>query len=456
VSVGENKNAASADSGTPASEKIELLGIDPGPDRAAATNQANLAIPAGEIAASGSLFVDNSAQPEPGAMESAFLDPEILGADSAPLDARSMEILDLLHPPKQKSWSGFVRTGYSWIDHPRISQRSTGGGGDSILTAGLSLDYLLPGSDEDRKFKFSAAYNYDFYTKHSELNSDNANVAFSGQFRQGVSCVSFNASWLRTNGSNRLVADEINSDTVSATLGLSREISSKTSLNIGACYGLNSYESFLSSSSIACYGGLSYAFSPKTQIGLRYSAGIAEQSNSEDRTYHAADLTFNFKPGSKTTLNGSIGYQENQSDSQDYQSDGPGMVFSLGSTYNITEKTSLSLSGNRGSSGSPLQQNQDVVTTRGVLAINWRISKLFSYTSGLAYAMDEFSDAGVLGQKQVPAGSNNYWSIRNSLSYRISDHWGADLYYEYSNNDAANDENSYQSNRVGANLKFVF
>lgn len=452
----EDRNSTPTDSGFQLPEAIALSPIHPDSDLEANAEPANVATLADESLLSESLFVDNSTRSISSDLETAPPTAELFGAEATPMDERFLDILDPWHQSKPKKWSASFKTGYSWIDKPRISNTRKNDGGDSILTAGASLDYLLPGSNEERKFNFAAAYNYDFYSKHTDLNGDNANVALGGKFTHGLTSLNFSAAWQRTNGSNAIVADEVSSDTVSALLGLSREITSKTSLNIGARYSLNLYESFLSSSSLGWFAGASYNFSPKTQLGMRYIAGVTEQKNSENRTYQGADLTFHFQPGPRTTLNGSIGFQENSSDSPEFEGSGPGLVFSLGSAWKVTEKTSLTLSGSRGSSGSPLQQNQDVTTTHGLLSLNWRLSKQFSCSSGIAFSMDEFSDDQNSEHKTGANRNNNYWSLRESLSYQISPHWSADLYYEYSNNASDNAESAYESNKLGANLRLVF
>lgn len=418
---------------------------------------ANLATPVGSQAAASPLDSIESfgyfAQPA----ETTLLGAAQVPAEAAPASNAASQILGPVVPPSPKRWSGSAFMGYSYMDNPRINDGAGSlddeGGGDSILQTGLNLSYLFIG-DTRRQLAFTGGYNYDFYADNSDLNGDTANATLSGTYGWDRTSLSLFASWGRSNGANRIVDDEISSDSIGVGLTLSYELTGKTSVFAGVNTSYDSFDNYLGSDSYAIMVGANYAFSPKTVFGVNFGTGITNQDQSQTQNFGNVNLTVAWNASAKLSLNGSVGYEIRKSDSEDFQGDGPGPIFNFNAAWLATPKSSFSFGGSRNATPSPLAVNSNIDSTRLFLGGSWAMTQRVKFSTNFGYNWDDY--AGATGNALDPSRTDQYWSLNSNLSISLSGPWALNFFHIY-NAEATSQQNSgFGGNRFGVNLSYNF
>ncbi|MEM7602481.1 MAG: hypothetical protein AAF357_13815, partial [Verrucomicrobiota bacterium] len=175
--------------------------------------------------------------------------------------------------------------------------------------------------------------------------------------------------------------------------------------------GLNDQHSYLGD--VAWF--FNPGFAPKTSLGLGFRAGEDDFDNNFDQSYYTPSARFRYRVSSKTSFNGSVGY-EFRDVSGPGARDVESTVFDGGVSYIPSSKTGFNLSFYRNNRPSFVTTGQDVTNTGAALRMTNRLGGKFSLSTSVGYENADYTNV-VAGA--APLREDDFWRFQTTLSHPL-------------------------------------
>ncbi len=287
-----------------------------------------------------------------------------------------------------------------------------------------------------------------FFTNHSAQNSLDQALNLLAQYRINQAALQFESIFRSLDGADRQVGAFTSRLLFFNALRLLYQHSEKTDLDFEANQRTNYYPEQLSSYTWETRAAFDYKILPKTKIGLQAVAGLSQVQDSPDRWYQTLNARAAYDLTGKLAFKSSVGIQFNQ-----YVGGGEPMrilpVFALGAEYQLTPKTTFSLTAYRNMQASPSLEGQDYIATGVEGGIQQQIMENLAFGLAAGYENDTY----VANTTAVRASRvDNFYFFRPSLSYSFLKYLNAILSYEYRANSSNVQADSWFDNRVNFEL----
>jgi hypothetical protein len=371
-----------------------------------------------------------------------------------PLDEPEMEAIEVPKEAENNIWRirPYIKTGVTYDDNIFITNQNrtadiiynVDGGfgfelGDyrDLYENYLLLEYLASGF---------------FFSNHPAQNSLDQSYSLLAQYRITQLAIQLESKFQSLNGADRQVGAFTSRMLFFNALRFVYTHSEKTDLEFEINQSTSRYPEQLSSYTTEVQLAFDYEILPKVRIGPEAIVGINQVEDSPDRLYQTLIARLNYQIAEKLNLKASGGIQVNE-----YTSGGEPMrilpVFSVGSEYQLSPKTSLSVTAYRNLQASPSLAGQDFIATGAELGITQQFNQKISLSLTAGYENDTY----VANSASVQASRvDNFCFLRPEVSYNFMRYLNANFSYEYRSNASTLQQDSWFDNQVNFELSLNF
>jgi hypothetical protein len=371
-----------------------------------------------------------------------------------PLDEPEMEAIEVPKEAENNIWRirPYIKTGVTYDDNIFITNQNrtadiiynVDGGfgfelGDyrDLYENYLLLEYLASGF---------------FFSNHPAQNSLDQSYSLLAQYRITQLAIQLESKFQSLNGADRQVGAFTSRMLFFNALRFVYTHSEKTDLEFEINQSTSRYPEQLSSYTTEVQLAFDYEILPKVRIGPEAIVGINQVEDSPNRLYQTLNARLNYQIAEKLNLKASGGIQVNE-----YTSGGEPMrilpVFSVGSEYQLSPKTSLSVTAYRNLQASPSLAGQDFIATGAELGITQQFNQKISLSLTAGYENDTY----VANSASVQASRvDNFCFLRPEVSYNFMRYLNANFSYEYRSNASTLQQDSWFDNQVNFELSLNF
>ena len=371
-----------------------------------------------------------------------------------PLDEPEMEAIEVPKEAENNIWRirPYIKTGVTYDDNIFITNQNrtadiiynVDGGfgfelGDyrDLYENYLLLEYLASGF---------------FFSNHPAQNSLDQSYSLLAQYRITQLAIQLESKFQSLNGADRQVGAFTSRMLFFNALRFVYTHSEKTDLEFEINQSTSRYPEQLSSYTTEVQLAFDYEILPKVRIGPEAIVGINQVEDSPNRLYQTLNARLNYQIAEKLNLKASGGIQVNE-----YTSGGEPMrilpVFSVGSEYQLSPKTSLSVTAYRNLQASPSLAGQDFIATGAELGITQQFNQKISLSLTAGYENDTY----VANSASVQASRvDNFCFLRPEVSYNFMKYLNANFSYEYRSNASTLQQDSWFDNQVNFELSLNF
>ncbi|MEY5026293.1 MAG: hypothetical protein RLZZ244_1821 [Verrucomicrobiota bacterium] len=235
-----------------------------------------------------------------------------------------------------------------------------------------------------------------------------------------------------------------------ATLGY--PITEKLSTEVSSDTTHSGYNTALGSREWRAQGFLNHQSTAKLKLGVGAGLGSLDPDESPSQSFHHALLRAIAEPSPKLTLDAAGGAEWRRYGDQVGESLSP--VLSLGSRWQATERTSLSLEGRHRSYASASQRGQNYVSTQIALSASEQWTPALDSTLWLGYEHAAYESTTLNASADR---TDRFYLGRASLQWAARRGCELGVFYEFALNDSQGSQaNSFQRNRMGVSVNLSF
>ena len=236
------------------------------------------------------------------------------------------------------------------------------------------------------------------------------------------------------------------------TLGGSYDLTGKLFVSGALAFGIDQYESLISSRNFSTNLFLNYIYSPKLTVGLGGTGGYNTTSNSgsTDQTFEQVNVRLNYSATAKINLSGSAGVEFRQTGG-DTQNSSP--VFDLTASYAPFDGTSVNLSGIRRTQNSAVLAGQDFSETTINFSLQQRFFQRVFVGLAVGYINSEyFSTIQGLSSTRT----DNYYFIEPTVDLNVTRYWKIGAFYLHRENCSTFAFFGFNNNQIGLHSTLTF
>ncbi|PAW76849.1 MAG: hypothetical protein B9S33_20590 [Pedosphaera sp. Tous-C6FEB] len=241
-------------------------------------------------------------------------------------------------------------------------------------------------------------------------------------------------------------------------VGFDYEVSEKTSLGLALNQEIGDYEApLVDSTDRSASLTLDYQVLPKVKMGVGATMGYLEVdgAGNPNSSYQQGVVRLAWAATEKLTVRGDAGFEHRNVQAVGAK-DPNEFIFALAVDWKASEKTTVTLSGERGtkvSNANGTQLNQETSFTAAVKHGLWE-----GVTVGLdgGYSLGQYSATAAAGAAGLR--DDAYVFAKPSVSYRFMERAQASVFYQYRRNDSnlIGNGNDFYNNQLGLELSYRF
>lgn len=366
--------------------------------------------------------------------------PSVVGVPRDPLSARR----------KTQSKVGIsIRGGLEYNDNVFASNEDTEDDVVAVLAPTLSVN---AGDFRGREGAYlSAAYTA---TASAFLNDTADNTVdhlleVNGQWKRKRLTIPFELRAAQETGAFRDIGGRDTAQSYGGRVGLEYEASSKLSFGLSGEYSATDYDLFADFESAVAEAFVGYNVTGRLTVSGVYRYSDANAQGADGQSYQAALIRVNAQPSSKVTAFAEVGMAFSSLSKGDRND----LIYRAGVAIQPTSKQRIAFEAVRLPStssftvGSGFINNGFQVTYEQALGSRTRVVLTGGYELQDYFAADE----GVSTDRQ-----DDYFSFSSLLAYDLNDHWQAQLYYTYANNDSSSPLVEFDNQRVGMGVSWTY
>ena len=301
------------------------------------------------------------------------------------------------------------------------------------------------------------------YTEHGEFNALDHSVRFDGGWHGSKLALGLGQSYLTGSGGFTETGGQVKRESYNTGLTANYEFSDKTSFDLNGRQVISSYET--RNKSAASTGGNdlnsrnewsveavgNYKLTDKVKLGAGVVTGWRDIRNSPNESYQQLLARGGYLVTEKVDVSLAVGAQWSQF--QGGLNEGPKFVFDLGGTWQVRERTSLSLDVFRREQSSVAFSAQGYTVAGFRAGVRQTIGR--KWAAGLAAGF-EHSDYFQTTSGSSTSQDNDYWFVGPALDYNFSDQWTVGLFYQYRKKDSDDPSFGFANNQTGLRTTFRF
>ena len=293
----------------------------------------------------------------------------------------------------------------------------------------------------------------------SDAVDHNGSIEFGGKLNR----LSLSASQKLDSASDASAAGlaangRVKRKTYTTELGASYEVSDKTTLGLGLEQVIGDYKApLVDSTDRSASLTLDYQILPKVTVGVGATMGYlqVDGAGSPNSSYQQGEARLAWRATEKTTIRGAVGFEHRNVQSVGAK-DPNGLIFELGADWKAADKTTVSLTGSRGtkvSNSNGGQLNEETSLNLGVKHGLWE-----NVTVGIdgGYSLGHYTATTVAGAAGLR--DDAYVFAKPSVSYRFMERAQATVFYQYRRNDSdlGGNGNDFYNSQLGLELSYRF
>jgi uncharacterized protein (PEP-CTERM system associated) len=222
------------------------------------------------------------------------------------------------------------------------------------------------------------------------------------------------------------------------------DLTGKTAVTFSGEHLLSDPENNIQSQTIEGTLGVSWQYSQKIVLGIHGLGGLTDVENaSNSQTFEQLNVTASYNATGKITANGSVGVEVRQ-----FEDRGENItpVFQLGLTYAPFDGTSITGNASRRIFASGTLANQDFESTMLQVSVRQRLIDRFTLLlSGGFQNQTYFSTIEGLAAGR----EDNYYFIAPAIDVRITNYWSAGVFYQHRQNSSSFDAFGFKNDQFG-------
>lgn len=241
-------------------------------------------------------------------------------------------------------------------------------------------------------------------------------------------------------------------------------VSEKTSASLEFAQSINDYPAVNFVDSVDRSGAvwLDYQMLPKLRVGLGGGGGYQQIDNTAttvnpNSVYYNGKLRMDWRATDKLTVRANGGLEERHY--QGVNLDRLGLVFGVTADWRAGEKTTVTLSAQRGQKPSNSNGDTSNEETSLTLGIKHRLVDQWTISLDSGYSFSHYTATQSGQPVSVGAIRNDeYYYLKPGVAYRFAERAQASVFYQYrrNNSDLANNGNDFYNNQLGVELSYRF
>ncbi len=348
------------------------------------------------------------------------------------------------------SYSLRINTAGIYDDNIFLSDK--GKRGDLQLSIG-PLARIQLGSNES-KMRIGANYAgaASWFTRTPKERNYDQTLGIDGGWTGGLVKTDLRLGYQTSHSGSRDAGERTGRQVLYTGATASCPLGGKTSADLGADFTKASFDTLLGSHEFRLQGFLNYQVTPKLQFGVGATEGNMEADAGQRQSYTQGLLRIAAQPTGKLGFTASAGNEWRNYDSNQPQTTTP--VFALGSSWQATEQTSLSVDARRRTFASAALASQNFESTTVSLTAREMLTATVdaSVSVGVEEANYHSTALGVNADRK-----DEFWFTRLGLDWQIRSNCSVGTFYEFSRNDSSGTQShAFSRNRVGVSLSVSF
>ena len=347
---------------------------------------------------------------------------------------------------------GSLRINTAAVYDDSLSSKPNGKKGDIQIGIGPSARLQLGSAESDLLLGATYSGSASWLMSSPKQRAYEQNIGGGGEWTTGRLKTALRLGFQSNRNGSLDAGARVGSRVSYAGGTVSYQISAKTNAELGADVTKANFNGLLESREYRTEQYLNYQYSPKLQIGLGSTQGLAEAGSSRPQTYVQGGLRAVAQPTAKLGFMVSVGNEWRHFDSGQPGTTAP--VFSTGVGWQATGKTSFSIEARRRTFASVALASQNYQSTNVALAVHETLTATLnaSLSLGLEDAKYSASSPGVQSNR-----SDQYVFSHLGLNWLIRRNCSLGTFYEWSQNDSKGDQSQpFHRNRIGVSLSVSF
>lgn len=317
----------------------------------------------------------------------------------------------------------------------------------------LSLDYTMRGS---------------LYSKYDEFNSLDHHVIMSGGWKTPKLTLGLSQSYQIESGKQAEAGEFVEQESYVTLLTSKYELSDKTSFELNGRQSLvDTVDQVIKGPDVdlntinewVVEGWADYKATDKLKVGAGGTVGWRDirgftPAPTPNQVFEQGLVRAAYRATEKLEVQGSAGVQFSQF--QDGEDKGPTFIFSLGGSWQATERTSVSLEAFRRDVPSYVQSGRNYTLTGLRGGVRQQFLEKFYLSLGAGFENSDYTKDSSLATGSDR--SDNYFWVRPALDYQLSERWSTGAYYQYrtkSSNQPLG-QYDYSNNQIGLYTSYRF
>lgn len=324
------------------------------------------------------------------------------------------------------------------------------------ITPGVSYETSDPTLNLEHFFTASYDPTIVLFTDNSDQDALEHNAYAMYRYASEKLTLSLDQRFQRLSGSTTDAGNRIDRDIYNSGFLANYQVTGKSQLELEVGYDVADYDDNAKFDTNDIHFGLFwlYQVAPKLVLGFGPEFGWLDVQNNPNQTYQRLTGRLRYDVTEKISLTARAGVEFRQ-----YQDTGNGEddtltpVMSLQALYNPFDGTELSLNVYRRVQASSVLAGQNYISTGFSVTARQRIFQ--KYFLGLAGGFEN-SEYESTNNLVISNRDDDYFFIRPSFDWDVTDWWTLTAFYEFRENDSTIFNNQFTNNRAGVQTTFRY
>jgi hypothetical protein len=324
------------------------------------------------------------------------------------------------------------------------------------ISPGVSYETSDPTLNLEHFFTVSYDPTIVLFTDNTDQDALEHNAYAMYRYSSEKLTLSLDQRFLRLSGSTTDAGNRIDRDLYNTGLLVNYQVTGKSQIELEVGYDVADYDDVTKFDTNDIHFGLFwlYQIAPKLVLGLGPEFGWLDVENNPNQTYQRSTVRLRYEVSEKVSLTARAGMEFRQ-----YQDLGTGddetvtPVMSIQALYKPFDGTELSLDVYRRVEASSVLATQNYVNTGFAVTARQRVFQ--KYFLGLAGGFEN-SDYESTNNIIIANREDDYFFVRPSFDWEVTDWWTLTAFYEFRENDSNIANNQFTNNRAGVQTTFRY
>lgn len=319
----------------------------------------------------------------------------------------------------------------------------------------ISPGVLLGAGDYENRSENFAYLDYTpsiiLFQENSGSDAVEQDVDFEAQYRFNKLTLGLRQGYIHLTGSDVQVGNRVDRDIFPTQFKADYEITEKTSVDADLTQVISDYKQQFDNTVWKISAYANYKPTAKIKLGIGPTVGWRDIESNPNQTFQQVNGRVIYDLTEKVTLRAKAGVGFRQTEGG-YNKTSP--VFGIGGTWTPFDSTTLTLDAYREEYSSTTLVSQNYFATGVSARIRQRFLQKFYLGIGGGYENSEYYRTSA---SAAPTNrEDNYYYIRPSFDYQVTEWWSVGLFYMYRTNDSTSATNNFFNNQAGFMTSLAF